>query len=98
MSHHDHEHAHHADDDTHTHTHTHTHEKTPLSLKEQLETLLSHWVGHNDAHKGTYLTWAKRAQEGGYPEAAELIAEIAEMTDAVTEKLKETMEKVNMAP
>ena len=51
MSHHDHEHAHHADDDTHTHTHTHTHEKTPLSLKEQLETLLSHWVGHNDAHK-----------------------------------------------
>ncbi len=100
MSDHEHEHSEHDHEHTHSHAHAHahSHEKTPLSLKEQLETLLTHWVGHNEAHKGTYLTWSERAREGGYAEAAELIAEIAEMTDSVTEKLKKTMEKVRTAP
>ena len=97
MSSHDHTHAHtHAH--THDHSHTHDHEKGPLSLKEQLEVLLNHWVDHNDAHKGNYLTWAERAKQGGFEDAATLISEIADMTDSVTEKLKEAMEKVRKAP
>lgn len=80
--HHDHEHHH------------HDHETAPLSLKEQLETLIAHWVTHNEAHKGTYLTWSERAREGGFTEAGDLIEEIAGMTDSVTEKLKQAIERV----
>jgi len=89
MSHHDHGHHHH---------HHHDHEKAPMSLKEQLETLIAHWVDHNEAHKGTYLSWAEKAREGGFTEAADLIEEIAGMTESVTAKLKETAEKVHTAP
>ena len=93
--HHDHSHPH---DHSHSHDHHHDHEKGPLSLKEQLEVLLNHWVDHNDAHKGNYITWAERAKQGGFEDAATTISEIADMTDAVTEKLKEAMEKVRTAP
>lgn len=96
--HHDHDHCHdHHHGHDHHHTHAH-HDAPPLSLKQQLETLIAHWVGHNEAHKGTYLTWATRAQEGGYAETAALIKEIADMTDAVSEKLKLALEKVHTAP
>lgn len=88
-----HDHDHH-----HDHHHHHDHDSTPLSLKEQLATLIAHWVDHNESHKGNYLVWAERAREGGFSEAAALIEEIAGMTDAVTAKLKQAEEKVRTAP
>ena len=93
---HDHDHHHHHDH--HSHSHDHHHDSAPLSLKEQLATLIAHWVDHNESHKGNYLTWAERAREGGYGDAADLIEEIAGITETVTEKLKQAQEKVRTAP
>jgi len=89
-----HDHDHHHDH----HSHHHHDEPSPLTLKEQLATLIAHWVDHNESHKGNYLVWAERAREGGYTEAADLIQEIAGITDSVTDKLKQAQEKVHTAP
>lgn len=91
--HHDHHHSH-----GHSHDHDHQNDSAPLSLQEQLATLLTHWVNHNDAHKGNYLTWAERAREGGYDNVCRLLEEVVGLTEAVSEKLKEAQKEVDTAP
>ncbi|MCG8473747.1 MAG: hypothetical protein MI742_18105 [Desulfobacterales bacterium] len=71
--------------------HHHDHETQPLTLKEQLEKLIPHWIDHNDAHKGTYLKWAEKARGEGFAETADLIEEIATVTQTVTDKLKQAL-------
>ncbi|SCY77743.1 hypothetical protein [Desulfoluna spongiiphila] len=93
--HHDHHHSH---DHSHSHDHDHHNDSAPLSLKEQLTTLLGHWVDHNEAHKGNYLTWAERARGGGYDGVSDLLKEIVGLTESVTERLKKAQKEIDTAP
>lgn len=74
--------------------HHHDHDDKPLTLQEQLEKLIPHWVDHNDAHKGTYLKWAEKARSEGFVDAAKLIEEVAETTEALSGKLKQALESL----
>ena len=78
MSHHHH--------DTH---HVHTVTESTLSFEEQLTTLLSHWITHNESHAGTYRDWAEKAAANHLDQAAEQLKKIADLTLLINEKLEE---------
>lgn len=65
-----------------------------MTLQEQLNILIGHWIDHNEAHRGTYLKWAEKAREGGLEETAALIEEIASKTGAVTADLDKALKSV----
>ncbi len=82
---HDHGHHHHHD---HTHESDHTHE---LSFEQKLEKLFSHWIDHNESHKETFATWAKRADEAGLGEVSVQLDAVAKLSEEVTVRLKSAL-------
>lgn len=98
MSHH-HDHHHHHDHgdhkhDHHSHDHTHGHKESPMPFDEQLRTLFSHWIKHNDSHAGTYAEWAKKARDHGMEDTAALLDEIAAMTAELNKKIEQAAKTV----
>lgn len=59
-----------------------------MSLEDQLKTLFSHWIKHNESHAGTYGDWAKKAREHGMADTAALLDEIAAMTAELNTKIE----------
>jgi hypothetical protein len=57
-----------------------------MSVSEKLAKLLDHWVHHNDDHAANYRDWAARARAEGLDEAAALLEQAAELTQATSEK------------
>lgn len=85
----DHGHSHsHDHSNTHTHSHGHTHE---LSFEQKLEKLFGHWIDHNDSHKDTFFTWAKRADEAKLAEVAKRLDEVGKLSEQVTGLLKDAL-------
>lgn len=92
---HDHSHSHdhsaghsHSHDHSHEHAHTHPHE---LSFEQKLEKLFGHWIDHNDSHKETFFTWAKRADEANLAEIAKRLDKVGKLSEEVTGLLKEAL-------
>ncbi len=92
---HDHDHSHHHG---HDHHHGHAHSHAPLSFADKLVKLLDHWVQHNDHHAADYRKWARDASENGQANVAEQLASAAELTDTISERLREAGEKVKPVP
>lgn len=65
-----------------------------MPFEEQLRTLFSHWIKHNDSHAGTYGEWAKKAREHGMNDTATLLDEIAAMTADLNKKIEQAAQSV----
>ncbi|MBU1194796.1 MAG: zinc transporter [Proteobacteria bacterium] len=82
---HDHSHGH---SHNHDHSHAHPHE---LSFEQKLEKLFGHWIDHNDSHKETFFTWAKRADDAKLTEIAKRLDKVGKLSEEVTGLLKEAL-------
>lgn len=83
--HHDHDHPHH-------HHHGHSHDTaSELPFEEKLARLLAHWIKHNDDHAGSYRDWAEKARSGSQEKVAAVLDQVAEMTEAITDRFKEAL-------
>jgi len=98
---HDHNHSHaHTHDHGHSHDHghvnghdhSHSHEMT---FEQKLQTLLGHWIDHNDSHKDTFLTWAKRADDEDITQIAANLKKAGQLSEQVTIELKDALKKLN---
>lgn len=81
---------HHHHDDHHHHNHHHKKEST-LSFDEKLETLLTHWIGHNSDHAKNYRDWAEKTKKEGKEDVATLLNEVAKMTEDISEKFQKAL-------
>ncbi len=93
--HHDHEHDHshshgHSHDHSHSHGHDHGHAHE-LTFEQKLEKLFGHWIDHNDSHKDTFFTWAKRAEDAGLKGVSEKIEKAGQLSEQVTQQLKDAL-------
>ncbi len=87
--HHDHEHNNHAH-------HDHDHDQPgsigkELDFKEKLSILFNHWIEHNDSHKGTYISWAKKAENENMHDTAALLRQAAAASDTITDTLEKAL-------
>lgn len=78
----------------HGHLHSYVHHTHDLSFEEKLEKLCSHWIDHNDSHKDTFFTWAKRAEDAGLKEAASRIEKAGQLSREITRQLKAAKTKL----
>lgn len=104
-SHHSHQHDHvHHDHDLAGHDHPHHdhghhdhHEdKTAgreLSFEEKLIKIFDHWVKHNESHAQTYADWREKAKAQGMDGIAVLLEEIEQLSEQLTEKLKQGLSR-----
>ena len=89
-SHHDHDHSHdHGHSHSHGHDHSHDHDPVKeMTLEQKLNTLFSHWIGHNDSHKDNFLSWAEKARDAGLTEVASSLEQAGSLSQEVTKKLE----------
>lgn len=90
---------------SHTHQHSHTHGEDhhhhasgDLSFDEKMIKLLEHWVKHNDDHADTYRQWAEKADNMEMADVGRLLAEAAEMTMTIRQKIEAAIERVKNRP
>lgn len=81
--HHDHDHDH-----SHGHPHHHHDDTQELSMAQKLETLLGHWIDHNDSHKDTFITWAQRARKEELEKVADCLDQVGDLSAQIAEQLK----------
>ncbi len=94
--HHDHKHDHgHSHDHNHSHDHSHDHSHPhELTFEQKLEKLFGHWIDHNDSHKDTFFTWAKRAEEAKLSEVSKCLDKVGKLSQEVTGLLKEALKNL----
>jgi len=79
----------------HDHGHHHSHEDGgQMSMEEKLNTLFSHWIGHNDSHKDNFFSWAQKARQAGLDAVALDLEAAGALSDQVTLKLKAAHERL----
>ncbi len=81
----------------HDHHHNHHHhgpDNDSLSLQDKLRKMFAHWSKHNQSHTETYRDWSQKAAAAGMTEIAELLEEIAVMTEEITWKFEQGEKKV----
>lgn len=66
-----------------------------MTMAEKLNTLFAHWIDHNDSHKDNFISWADKAKAEGLSEVAQALSEAGSLSDQVTLKLREALEKLN---
>jgi hypothetical protein len=91
---HDNDHSHdhsHDSDHSHSNDHGHSHE---LTFEQKLEKLFGHWIDHNESHKDTFFTWAKRAREADLEEVAGHIEKAGQLSNDVTRHIKDALNKL----
>lgn len=93
---HDNDHDGHSHDSDHSHSHDHhsndhAHE---LTFEQKLEKLFGHWIDHNESHKDTFFTWAKRAKEADLEEVADHIEKAGQLSNDVTRHIKDALNKL----
>ena len=70
---------------SHHHNHSHTHKISDTkSLPEKLKILVTHWKEHNNSHLEEYKRWEQRAKEEGLIDIAELMKEVCEKTEEIS--------------
>lgn len=90
--HHDHDHDH---EHSHGHAHHHHHDNAQeLSMAQKLETLLGHWIDHNDSHKGTFITWAERARKEELGKVADCLDQVGDLSAQIAEQLKKAQSQL----
>ena len=97
---HTHEHSHHGGHNSHGHTHIdqdhdtgiHHSEKTELSLEEKMLMLLKHWVDHNNSHKDSYASWAKKLENENINDAAAFLIKAEDASQQITKSLQAALE------
>jgi hypothetical protein len=78
--------------DPHDHHHDHGHESAEeMTDMDKLSHLLKHWQEHNRDHEANYRNWARKASEAGKADAAALLDQAAEATNAVTDLFKKAL-------
>lgn len=88
--HHDHNHS-----DSHGHSHSHDNgQSLELTFEQKLEKLFAHWIDHNESHKETFLTWAKRSKEAGLEKVAQNLKKAGQMSEDVTGQLKDALKNL----
>jgi hypothetical protein len=83
-------HHHHGQDGHHDHHHG---ADSPLSFEEKLVRIFDHWVKHNESHAQTYADWREKAKAHGMDGIAGILDETARLSEQLTEKLKEGLNK-----
>lgn len=83
------------DEHQHTEHHHGNTENRELTFEEKLTRLFEHWIDHNESHKATYLSWAKKAAENEMPETAAGLKEAGALSGMINEKIKKALESIN---
>jgi hypothetical protein len=95
--HHSHGHA----EPSHPHQdHPHDHDPAVKSTDEAMETaklrkIVEHWIGHNEDHANSYRLWADRAKDAGYPQAGELLEQIASEVNLQNDKFAKIIQIID---
>ncbi len=105
--HHDVHHHHHHKDHNHNHHHSHEEEKSSnthssigeISLEQKFSLLLKNWIDHNNSHKESYISWAKKAEsdnsnENNLLEAAKFLRQAIELSQRITENLESALKSI----
>jgi hypothetical protein len=61
---------------------------------EKLQTLLAHWLQHNENHGSEYLKWAEVARQIGHATTAEYIEQAVDLLKKSDESLAKALESV----
>jgi hypothetical protein len=61
---------------------------------EKLQTLLTHWLQHNENHGKEYAKWALVARESGNPAAAEYIGQAIDLLGKADEAFEKALKAV----
>jgi len=61
---------------------------------EKLQTLISHWLNHNEDHGSEYAKWAEVARQAGYVSTAEFIEEAVELLVKADKAFEKALESV----
>jgi len=70
------------------HHHNHDNHQESLSERQRIEKIIAHWIKHNDDHIKGYQEWAQKATKEKMAEVSDILNEIAEMSQAINEKMK----------
>ena len=76
---------------THNHSHAHAGKESELELDEKLRLLFKHWIDHNNSHRDTYLSWAKKAEDADFLGVAHHLKEAEEASGKITEHLTKAL-------
>ncbi len=77
------------------HHHHHHDDKKEMTLKEQLTTLLEHWISHNGSHVNSYNDWAEKAEKENLEEVSGIIKKASVLTGEISDLFKEAMDKLS---
>jgi len=77
----------------HEHEHHHNH-GSKLSFEDQLKTLFTHWVDHNNSHMDNYTSWAGKAEKENFKETAALLRQAAEESQTITQTLEKALQSL----
>jgi hypothetical protein len=61
---------------------------------EKLQTLISHWLNHNEDHGSEYGKWAEVARQAGYVSTAEFIEEAVDLLAKADKAFEKALESV----
>lgn len=78
----------------HHHHHEHSGNQNELPFNEKLLKLLEHWIKHNEDHAINYRNWAEKAKSNNLAEAGALMAEAADLSQAVNEKFAKALKMI----
>jgi len=65
-----------------------------ISDIEKLQTLLSHWLQHNESHGREYAKWAEVARQAGYDSTAEYIEQAVELLAKADKSFEKALDSV----
>ena len=91
---HDHTHHHHDHDHDHGHHHHHHHTESTLSFEEKLQTLLTHWINHNNDHAKNYGDWAAKTAHAGRDDVAALLKEASDKTNDISAAFQKALDLI----
>lgn len=69
-----------------------------MDERERLNTLLEHWIKHNESHIKSYKEWVEKLKDSEFSEVSQKIEEAAKITSRANEKIKEAKNLVGSDP
>jgi cobalt/nickel transport system ATP-binding protein len=73
---------------SHSHSQDHLHSPESTELLRKLQTMVEHWIEHNDSHIEGFREWAQKAGEAGEEEISREIHLAIDDSESVTSHLK----------
>lgn len=75
----------------HHHHHDHHKKESNMTFDEKLNTLITHWLHHNADHAKNYKDWSEKTRDAGKEEIADILNEVSEMTEKISEKFSQAL-------